>query len=84
MRSDGNAQCARAGQPVDAMLYNGVAPGPEIRVTEGDVLRVICHNQMTQSTAIHFHGLRLPNAMDGVPFITQLRKCARKALTVIS
>jgi manganese oxidase len=56
---------------VDVMLYNGMVPGPEIRVTEGDKVRVICNNQMTQSTAIHFHGLTIPNNMDGVPFITQ-------------
>jgi manganese oxidase len=59
------------GNGVDAMLYNGMVPGPEIRVTEGDKVRVICNNQMTQSTAIHFHGLTIPNNMDGVPFITQ-------------
>ena len=59
------------GNAVDAMLYNGIVPGPEIRVTEGDKVRVVCHNQMTQSTAIHFHGLTIPNKMDGVPFITQ-------------
>ena len=59
-------------QPVDAMMYNGIVPGPEIRVTEGDKLRVICHNQMaSQSTSIHFHGLILPNEMDGVPYLTQ-------------
>ena len=59
------------GNAVDAMLYNGMVPGPEIRVTQGDQVRVICHNQMKQSTAIHFHGLIIPNKMDGVPFITQ-------------
>jgi FtsP/CotA-like multicopper oxidase with cupredoxin domain len=58
-------------QAVDAMMYNGLVPGPEIRVTEGDQVRVICHNQMTQSTSIHFHGVLVPNAMDGVPYITQ-------------
>ncbi|MEP7355854.1 MAG: multicopper oxidase domain-containing protein [Anaerolineales bacterium] len=59
-------------QPADAMMYNGMVPGPEIRVTEGDQVRVICHNQMaTQSTSIHFHGLILPNNMDGVPYLTQ-------------
>jgi FtsP/CotA-like multicopper oxidase with cupredoxin domain len=59
-------------EPVDAMMYNGMVPGPEIRVTEGDKVRVICNNQMTtQSTAIHFHGVLVPNNMDGVPFITQ-------------
>src|ERR1051326_1122471 len=59
------------GQSVEAMLYNGTVPGPEIRITEGDHVSIVCTNQMTQSTAIHFHGVRLPNAMDGVPFITQ-------------
>jgi manganese oxidase len=59
------------GQTVQAMAYNGVVPGPEIRVTEGETVRVICNNQMTQSTAIHFHGVLTPNAADGVPFITQ-------------
>lgn len=59
------------GQVMKAMAYNDVVPGPEIRVTEGEIVRVICHNEMTESTAIHFHGCRLPNSMDGVPFITQ-------------
>jgi FtsP/CotA-like multicopper oxidase with cupredoxin domain len=59
-------------QTVDAMMYNGMAPGPEIRVTEGDKVRVVCKNEMqSQSTSIHFHGVILPNHMDGVPFITQ-------------
>jgi FtsP/CotA-like multicopper oxidase with cupredoxin domain len=59
------------GQPFAAFSYNGTVPGPEIRVTEGDKVRVNVTNQMTQSTAIHFHGVRIPNAMDGVPFVTQ-------------
>lgn len=59
------------GKPVDAMMYNGMVPGPEIRVTEGDQVRVICHNEMPQSTSIHFHGVLVPNSMDGVPYITQ-------------
>jgi FtsP/CotA-like multicopper oxidase with cupredoxin domain len=59
------------GQPYAAMTYNGIVPGPEIRVTEGDRVRVNVTNEMTQSTAVHFHGVLLPNAMDGVPFITQ-------------
>lgn len=45
--------------------------GPQIRVREGDRVRVILHNKLDQSTAIHFHGLELPNDVDGVPFITQ-------------
>src|SRR5215470_4210470 len=56
---------------VGAMAYNKQAPGPEIRVTEGDRVRVVLHNELDESTAIHFHGLRVPNDQDGVPFITQ-------------
>jgi FtsP/CotA-like multicopper oxidase with cupredoxin domain len=54
-----------------AMAYNGTVPGPEIRVTEGDKLRIIVRNEMSQSTAIHPHGVLLPNSQDGVPYITQ-------------
>ncbi len=54
-----------------AMAYNGIVPGPEIRVTEGDMVRVNVTNELNESTAIHWHGLVLPNSMDGVPFITQ-------------
>lgn len=59
------------GQTIAAMAYNGTVPGPEIRVTEGDKVRINFKNEMVQSTAIHFHGLIIPNAVDGVPFITQ-------------
>jgi len=56
---------------VAALAYNAMVPGPEIRVTEGDTVRINVTNQMTQSTSVHFHGVMLPNNMDGVPFITQ-------------
>ena len=46
-------------------------PGPQIRVREGERVRVVLTNKLSQSTSIHFHGLELPNDMDGVPFITQ-------------
>ena len=59
------------GKAFPAMTYNGVVPGPEIRVTEGDNVRVVVTNQMQQSTSIHWHGVRVPNSMDGVPYITQ-------------
>lgn len=59
------------GKTVKAMTYNGTVPGPTIKVAPGDKLRVVLHNEMDESTAIHFHGLRTPNAMDGVPDITQ-------------
>lgn len=56
---------------VDAWAYNDQVPGPQIRVNEGDRVRVILKNELAESTSIHFHGLELPNGMDGVPFITQ-------------
>ncbi|MGB1289242.1 MAG: multicopper oxidase domain-containing protein [Aggregatilineales bacterium] len=59
------------GQLFPAFAYNGMVPGPEIRVTEGDRIRIIVQNDMRQSTAVHWHGLRVPNAQDGVPFLTQ-------------
>jgi FtsP/CotA-like multicopper oxidase with cupredoxin domain len=60
-----------AGQMVEAWTYNDQVPGPQIRVREGDRVRLILKNELPESTAIHFHGLELPNNMDGVPFITQ-------------
>jgi manganese oxidase len=59
------------GRTVKAWAYNGQVPGPQIRVREGDRVRVKLINKLSQSTAIHFHGLELPNDQDGVPFITQ-------------
>jgi len=46
-------------------------PGPMIKVNSGDKVRVVLDNQLPQSTAIHFHGIDVPNAMDGVPDVTQ-------------
>jgi FtsP/CotA-like multicopper oxidase with cupredoxin domain len=59
------------GTSFPAMAYNGTVPGPTICVTEGDRVRVNVTNEMNESTSIHWHGLLLPNNMDGVPFVTQ-------------
>jgi manganese oxidase len=59
------------GKKMDAYAYNGIVPGPEIRVIEGQPVRIVVKNQMTQSTTVHWHGQRIVNAMDGVGFITQ-------------
>jgi FtsP/CotA-like multicopper oxidase with cupredoxin domain len=59
------------GRTVDAMAYNGQVPGPQIRIREGDRVRVVLKNELDQSTAIHFHGVEVPIDQDGVPFITQ-------------
>lgn len=52
-------------------LYDGAFPGPEIRVREGERLRVTLDNRLPEPTTIHWHGLPVPNAMDGVPGVTQ-------------
>ncbi len=56
---------------IDALGFNATWPGPRIDVIEGDTIRAIFTNNMDESTGIHFHGQKLPNAMDGVPHITQ-------------
>jgi manganese oxidase len=56
---------------VDAMTYNGVVPGPLIKVDVGDKVRMNVTNELSESTVVHFHGIRVPNSMDGVPPYTQ-------------
>jgi FtsP/CotA-like multicopper oxidase with cupredoxin domain len=51
--------------------YNSAVPGPEIRVRQGARLRIKVENQLAEETTVHWHGLRVPNAMDGVPHLTQ-------------
>jgi FtsP/CotA-like multicopper oxidase with cupredoxin domain len=61
-----------AQQPqVAVWSYGGTVPGPEIRVLQGSRLRVHLLNKLTDETTVHWHGLRVPNAMDGVPHLTQ-------------
>lgn len=57
--------------PVAAWAYNGSVPGPLLRARQGERLRVRLDNGLPQETTIHWHGVRLPNAMDGVPHLTQ-------------
>jgi FtsP/CotA-like multicopper oxidase with cupredoxin domain len=54
------------GTEVDGLGYNGSVPGPVIEVTRGDTLRVRFRNDMDAPTTIHWHGLRVPQDMDGV------------------
>jgi FtsP/CotA-like multicopper oxidase with cupredoxin domain len=51
--------------------YNGTVPGPEIRVRQGESLRIAVENRLAEETTVHWHGVRVPNAMDGVPHLTQ-------------
>ncbi len=58
-----------AGQEI--WSYNGTVPGPELRVTQGDMVRVTLVNHLPDATSIHWHGIRVPDAEDGVAGITQ-------------
>lgn len=51
--------------------FDGMVPGPLLRYRQGDRLRVSVTNRLPQATTVHWHGIRLPNAMDGVPHLTQ-------------
>lgn len=55
----------------EVWAYDGRVPGPEIRVPQGSRLRLAFTNKLPEPTTIHCHGIRLPNAMDGVPHLTQ-------------
>ena len=51
--------------------YGGQVPGPVIRARQGQKLRIEFENKLEEPTTVHWHGLRIPNAMDGVPELTQ-------------
>jgi FtsP/CotA-like multicopper oxidase with cupredoxin domain len=54
------------GKVVKAWTYNGVVPAPEIHVNSGDKVRIVLKNELPQTTSLHFHGIQVPNIMDGV------------------
>ncbi len=54
-----------------AYTYDGAVPGPLLRVTQGDRVRVTLVNRLPVATTVHWHGLRVPAAVDGVAGITQ-------------
>ena len=56
---------------VAVWAYNGQVPGPTLRVRQGERLRVVVENGLAESTTVHWHGIRVPNAQDGVPYLTQ-------------
>lgn len=55
----------------DVWCFDHSLPGPEIRVTQGDIVRILVTNSLDEETTVHWHGIRLANAMDGVPHLTQ-------------
>lgn len=58
------------GRVVSTWAYDGAVPGPEIRVSAGDLLKVRLVNRLPEPTTVHWHGLALRNDMDGVPGLT--------------
>jgi FtsP/CotA-like multicopper oxidase with cupredoxin domain len=55
----------------DVWAFGYSVPGPEIRVRQGEPIRILVDNRLPEETSIHWHGVRVPNAMDGVPHLTQ-------------
>src|SRR5919197_4021239 len=51
--------------------YNGQSPGPTIEAVEGDKVRIFVTNKLPEATSIHWHGIILPNGMDGVSGLNQ-------------
>ena len=49
---------------VTAWAYNGMVPGPLIRVTEGDKVKILVKNNLSEPTTIHWHGIQVPNNID--------------------
>jgi FtsP/CotA-like multicopper oxidase with cupredoxin domain len=65
---------ALVGKPhpdTEVWCYDGHVPGPEIRLRQGEHVRIIVQNNLSEGTTVHWHGIRLPIAMDGVPGISQ-------------
>lgn len=60
-----------SGQVVTGWGYNGQVPGPEIRVKEGDRVRIVFRNELPVPTSVHWHGVEVPWTMDGPPGINQ-------------
>ncbi|HEX2850126.1 MAG TPA: multicopper oxidase domain-containing protein [Acidimicrobiales bacterium] len=59
------------GKVVKAMGYNKLVPGPTLETNVGDHVRITFTNNLKESTTVHFHGMDVPNDMDGVPDLTQ-------------
>ncbi|MBO0812833.1 MAG: multicopper oxidase family protein [Microlunatus sp.] len=61
-----------SGRTVDAWTFNGQVPGPELRAHQGDLVQVTVVNRLPETAVtVHWHGLNVPNAEDGVPGVTQ-------------
>ena len=59
-------------KPTRAIAVNGQIPMPTLTFTEGDIAEIYVHNELKETTSLHWHGLMLPNKEDGVPNLTQM------------
>ncbi|MDX8477957.1 multicopper oxidase family protein [Mesorhizobium sp. VK24D] len=82
-RAEGQNEVRLTAAPAQALLiapdrpetavwaYNGTVPGPVLRLRQGEPSRLLVENRLDEETTVHWHGIRLPNGMDGVPGLTQ-------------
>ena len=61
-----------SGKEKRAIAVNGQIPMPTLTFTEGDIAEIYVHNELNETTSLHWHGLFLPNKEDGVPNLTQM------------
>lgn len=61
-----------SGKEKRAIAVNGQIPMPILTFTEGDIAEIYVHNELKETTSLHWHGLFLPNKEDGVPYLTQM------------
>ena len=61
-----------SGKVKRAIAVNGQIPMPTLTFTEGDTAEIVVHNQLKESTSLHWHGVFVPNKEDGVPYLTQM------------
>ncbi|MBH0157212.1 MAG: multicopper oxidase family protein [Bacillota bacterium] len=61
----------KSGKTIEAWTYNGSVPGQEIRVKEGEGVKVTIKNELPKPVSIHWHGVPLSNTQDGIPGVTQ-------------
>ncbi|QDP84898.1 copper oxidase [Chryseobacterium sp. SNU WT5] len=59
-----------SGKPARAIATNGKLQAPTLYFKEGDTAEIYLHNQLKENTGLHWHGVILPNEMDGVPYLT--------------
>ncbi|MCM3270857.1 multicopper oxidase family protein [Paenibacillus elgii] len=60
-----------SGKTLPVWTFNNSVPGPQIRVKQGDTVKINLKNQLPEPVTIHWHGVPVPNAMDGIPGVTQ-------------